>query len=120
MLADGGTSGRLYDRGFRGTPLCQYPRAIEPNRWLPVTHCARTIKGLFQIRKTSIVPLTGQSPLANHRAHSDVRHCLHPHEETPMSATTPDRTVPSPPGDADESLLAQLGYKQELHRRLSG
>jgi amino acid permease (GABA permease) len=37
-----------------------------------------------------------------------------------MSATTPDRTVPSPPGDADESLLAQLGYKQELHRRLSG
>src|SRR6476620_6946935 len=37
-----------------------------------------------------------------------------------MSATTPDRTAQPPAGDSDESLLAQLGYKQELHRRLSG
>jgi amino acid permease (GABA permease) len=38
-----------------------------------------------------------------------------------MSATTPDRTAPPPAGpSADESLLAALGYKQELHRRLSG
>src|SRR2546430_8181361 len=39
-----------------------------------------------------------------------------------MSALAPDPavtpTAPSP--DADEQLLAQLGYKQELHRRLSG
>src|SRR6476620_8381155 len=37
-----------------------------------------------------------------------------------MSATTPDRTAQPPAGDSDESLLAQLGYQQELHRRLSG
>src|SRR5882757_3349956 len=41
-----------------------------------------------------------------------------------MSATTPDRTVPppagKPAGNSDESLLAELGYKQELHRRMSG
>jgi amino acid permease (GABA permease) len=37
-----------------------------------------------------------------------------------MSATTPDRTAPPPAGaDADAALLAQLGYRQELHRRLS-
>jgi amino acid permease (GABA permease) len=37
-----------------------------------------------------------------------------------MSATTPDRTVSPPAGDADELLLAQLGYRQELRRKLSG
>ncbi|MDT4988031.1 MAG: hypothetical protein QOI74_2125 [Micromonosporaceae bacterium] len=38
-----------------------------------------------------------------------------------MSATTPDQAVPSTAGEnADESLLARLGYQQELHRRLSG
>jgi amino acid permease (GABA permease) len=41
------------------------------------------------------------------------------HEETPMSATTPEPAVAPVAEDADESLLAQLGYKQELRRRLS-
>ncbi|GAA1812574.1 amino acid permease [Planosporangium flavigriseum] len=37
-----------------------------------------------------------------------------------MSATAPEPAVaPVSPEDADESLLAQLGYKQELRRRLS-
>ncbi|GII20615.1 amino acid permease [Planosporangium mesophilum] len=36
-----------------------------------------------------------------------------------MSATTPEPVVAPAPDDADEALLAQLGYKQELRRRLS-
>src|SRR2546423_10072914 len=38
-----------------------------------------------------------------------------------MSALAPDPAVtPAAPSDTDEQLLAQLGYRQELHRRLSG
>jgi hypothetical protein len=38
-----------------------------------------------------------------------------------MSALAPDPAVtPAAPSDADEQLLAQLGYRQELRRKLSG
>src|SRR5688500_16069996 len=39
-----------------------------------------------------------------------------------MSATTNESGAPAgaPPMDADEQRLAELGYKQELRRRLSG
>jgi amino acid permease (GABA permease) len=40
-------------------------------------------------------------------------------EEAPMTATT-DLPPPESTQAADEALLAQLGYKQELRRRLSG
>ena len=37
-----------------------------------------------------------------------------------MSATTNEPGAHPLPPDTDEDLLAQLGYKQELHRKLSG
>ena len=38
-----------------------------------------------------------------------------------MSALAPDPAItPTAPSGTDEQLLAQLGYRQELHRRLSG
>jgi amino acid permease (GABA permease) len=37
-----------------------------------------------------------------------------------MTATTTTGPTPEAPSNADEARLAQLGYKQELHRRLSG
>ena len=37
-----------------------------------------------------------------------------------MTATTATGPSPEAPSNSDEARLAQLGYKQELHRRLSG
>src|SRR5258706_7647833 len=37
-----------------------------------------------------------------------------------MSATTQTGPSPEATSNSDEERLAQLGYKQELHRRLSG
>lgn len=39
---------------------------------------------------------------------------------TPSTAVTPDATAAGHPDDDDEGLLASLGYKQELHRGMSG